>query len=483
MDNNSFIIDNLLQQAENNRIELKANAKLDVIAKEITAFINTHGGDLILGVDDNRNIVGIENAQQYAIEIQNYLTENVVPVAPISVLPITYKHKELIFISVWEGAKKPYSFKQLIYNRVGSSTIVAKNAEMLNLIENRKNADFNWERMPVLGAEFDDLDVYEIQRTIELAQKRDSQRIFNNIEDFLIQQGLILNGNITNACIVLFGKNPTRFIPQSKIRLTVYPDKNATNTFLEDRFFDRNIFSNITSVFTYLDALYAKTIRIEGIHRTEKKNYPEIALREGILNAIVHRDYKSVNGFLQISIFSDRTEISNYGSLPEGITVADLKKEHPSILRNPDIATICFIRQYIEMVGSGIIRILSECKKNGFKIPKWSDKNNILLLTFPGVSHLANEGVNEGVMSESEGVNEGITVNIEGVNEGSKKTLVKILSYINKNPMVKTADIELFINKSNATTERYLKTLRENNYIEYVGANKTGGYRIVIIDR
>lgn len=470
MDNNSFIIDNLLQQADNERIKLKANAKLEVIAKEITGFINSHGGDLILGVDDNKDIIGIDNAEQFAMDIQNYLTDNIVPIAPISVLSLTYKHKELILISVWEGAKKPYSFKQVIYNRVGSNTVVAKNTEILSLIENRKKADFNWERMPVLGAELADLDSYEIQRTIELVKKRDAQRTFTDVEDFLIQQGLILNGNITNACMVLFGKNPTRFISQSKIRLTVYPDKNATNTFLEDRFFEGNIFSNITSVFTYLDALYAKTIKIEGIHRTEKKNYPEIALREGILNAIVHRDYKSANGFLQISIFSDRTEISNYGSLPEGITVADLKKEHPSILRNPDIANICFIRQYIEMVGSGIIRILSECKKNGFKTPKWIDKNNILLLTFPGVSHVMNEGINEGV-------NEGININIEGLNEGTKEVLKKIFSYIDKNPLSKTTDIEKLIDKSNATTERYLKILKENKYIEYVGANKTGGYK------
>ena len=434
---------------------------------------------MILGVDDNKNIVGIKNAEQFAVEIQNYLVSNIVPIAPISVLPISYKKKELILISVWEGAKKPYSFKQVIYNRVGSNTIVAKNTEILNLIENRKKADFNWERMPVLGAELEELDSYEIQRTIELVKKRDSQRTFINEEDFLIQQGLLVNGNITNACIVLFGKKPTRFIPQSKIRLTVYPDRNATNTFLEDRFFEGNIFSNITSVFTYLDALYAKTIKIEGLHRTEKKNYPEIALREGILNAIVHRDYNSANGFLHISIFSDRTEISNYGSLPDGITVADLKKEHPSILRNPDIANICFVRQYIEMVGSGIIRILSECKKNGFKTPKWSDKNNILLLTFPGVSHLVNEGANEGVISKNEGINEGVNINIEGVNEGAKKVLGRILKYISQNPMIKTSEIEVFINKSNATTERYLKILRENNYIEYVGASKTGGYKIL----
>jgi len=72
---------------------------------------------------------------------------------------------------------------------------------------------------------------------------------------------------------------------------------------------------------------------------------------------MVHHDYNSVKGFLQISVYSDRTEISNYGGLPKGITISDLKTEHHSILRNPDIAQLCFIRGYIEMLGSGTLRM------------------------------------------------------------------------------------------------------------------------------
>ena len=82
-------------------------------------------------------------------------------------------------------------------------------------------------------------------------------------------------------------------------------------------------------------------------------------------------------------------------------------------------------------------------------------------------------------MSKNEGANEGVNINIEGANESAKKVLGRILKYISQNPMIKTSEIEVFINKSNATTERYLKILRENNYIEYVGASKTGGYKIL----
>src|SRR5690606_36931557 len=101
----------------------------------------------------------------------------------------------------------------------------------------------------------------------------------------------------------------------------------------------------------------------------EKSNYPQLAIREALMNAIVHRDYNSVNSFVQVDVFSNRTEISNYGRLPKGIKISDLKREHNSILRNPDIAQMCFTRKYIEMLGSGTLRMIDDCKVNGFKTP------------------------------------------------------------------------------------------------------------------
>jgi ATP-dependent DNA helicase RecG len=164
---------------------------------------------------------------------------------------------------------------------------------------------------------------------------------------------------------------------------------------------------------------FGKSIIVDGVLRTEKLHYPLLAIREGLLNAMVHRDYNSVNGFLQISIFTDRTEIANYGGLPEGITIRDLKREHNSVLRNPDIAQICFIRKYIEMLVSGTLRMINDCKKNNFKTPVWTDKEDITTVTFPELSTnvKTNEGVNEGLNNidfndESEGVNKELNVYI-----------------------------------------------------------------------
>jgi ATP-dependent DNA helicase RecG len=121
------------------------------------------------------------------------------------------------------------------------------------------------------------------------------------------------------------------FIPQSRIELTVYI-KQKVVMFLNDRIFEGNIFRNIATILEF--HCYFKKDDSDGNIRTEKQIILFCNERRNS-NAIVHRDYNSVNGFMQIAIFNDRTEISNYGGLPNGITIKDLEKEHNSVLRKP----------------------------------------------------------------------------------------------------------------------------------------------------
>ena len=132
-----------------------------------------------------------------------------------------------------------------------------------------------------------------------------------------------------------------------------------------------------------------------------------------------------------------------------------------SILRNPVIAQLCFIRKYIEMLGSGTLRMIRDCKRNGFKPPSWVEKGDIMRLTFPGVSHSKK---NEGV--------------IEGVNEGVKQELQQVLLFLRSNPLSKAPEIAAYVEKGVSTIERYLKLLKDNGLIEYIGAPKTGGYQM-----
>lgn len=467
----NIIITNLLKLSESERLEFKATIDKSNIAKVITSFINTKGGDLVIGINDNKTISDIHITEQDRKNIETFLINEIKPTAPVFTRIETFKKRNVMLISVWEGANKPYYFKNTIYTRRGAETIVSKGAGIDNLLDERKSSEQRWERQAVLGATLDDLDLVEVKKSLEAYKNYATDTTIIDSETFLINRGLIVNGNITNACLVLFGNNPTRFIPQSRIKLVVHPGSTSGDTFIENTVFEKNIFHNIESILTQFDSIIGKEIKIEGVFRTEKKRYPEKALREGLLNAIVHRDYSDLKGFLTISIYSDRLVISNYGGLPEELTVKDLKTEHNSILRNPDIAQMCFYRRYIEMLGTGTLRMIRECKSEGFKTPVWKSKDNILELTFSGVNHQY-EGVNEGV-------NEGVKLDIEGVNEGVNEELTLLYNQIAKFPGKKANELNEQIDKSLSTTERYLKILKEQGFIEFRGAPKTGGYHLL----
>jgi len=471
---NSFIIANLLQQKESVRLEFQGKADLEAIAQSITAFINTRGGDLVVGIDSRKKIVGVRKAAQLARQIQSYLAESIHPTAPISVQEIPFKKQEVILISVWEGAKKPYQFKGHIYNRVGRETEVTLSEKLPALIEQRRKADFHWERMPVLGADLKDLDSAEMEQTIERYKEYKTDANIADNEDFLVQTGLIQNGNITHAAMLLFGKNPIRFIPQSRIRVTLYPGKTSGNQFLDDKIFEGNIFKNITALFEYLEAVYGKTHTINSLVRSEKSNYPTLAIREGVLNAIIHRDYNSVRGFLQLSVYSDRTEVTNYGALPAGITVAHLKTEHHSILRNPDIAQACFYRKYIEMLGTGTQRMIWDCKERKFMTPSWKITENTTTVIFPGVTHNKiskgiTKGINRAAIEKVEGMTDGIT-------EPVRQRLIKMISFIERKKGAKVADLTAYFKVSESTMKKNLKLLIDAELVEYAGSKKVGNY-------
>jgi predicted HTH transcriptional regulator len=141
MENTDLIIKNLLQQSESDRIEFKTKASPDEVAKTVTAFINGHGGDLLLGVDEDRKVVGLVNAQQYRMDIRNYLSNHIVPTPPVSINLFIYHLKPLMIINAWEGAEKPYSFKQEIYHRVKGQNISGENSDDLPISENSKEVE------------------------------------------------------------------------------------------------------------------------------------------------------------------------------------------------------------------------------------------------------------------------------------------------------------------------------------------------------
>lgn len=470
---NSVLITNLIKKGQGRRVEFLKQARRDVVGRSVCSLINAEGGDLLLGVAEDGGLHSIANAVAKVQELKQYLNQAIRPNAPISVVATRYGQKDLIWVSVWEGAQKPYSFEGKIYTRsTDGKTVAADSDHVSQLIHQRKTAEFHWERQPMLGAELSDLDLEQVRETLRLFERDNPDKSFDaDVERFLDYLGLLQNGHLTNAAIILFGKQPHRFLPQARVRLTVYQGDKDTDTFLYDRLYEGSLFQNINQLFGYLDVLFGGRGTITGTKRQNKSNYPVMAVRESIMNALVHRDYGSVSSTVQIAIYPARMAVTSYGKLPEGVKIADLKKDHISVLRNPDIARVCFIRGMVEMLGTGTLRIIRDCRANGFAEPAWRETNNGVVLEFPGL------GVGEGV---SEGVSEGVNVaDIVGVSEGVNAELRKLIALVDVTPGMNAKQLAAAIGKGHSTVERYLKTLRENRLIEFRGAPKDGGYYLL----
>jgi len=161
--------------------------------------------------------------------------------------------------------------------------------------------------------------------------------------------------------------------------------------------------------------------------RTDKPRFPRLAIREALLNAVIHRDYSFYSSSIAINIYPDKLQISSYGKLPRGVTVKSLAEDHLSVPVNPDIAHIFFLRKWIEKIGIGTLKMINECKVLGFAIPTWHVTDNSVTVTFPGITvpFDYSEGISEGIR---EGLNKLIDeAALEGINEGISKGITETL--------------------------------------------------------
>ena len=466
-----FIIDNLLGQEESDRLVFKYLITEEDLARIVTAMLNGKGGDIVLGVGANKRILGVPKESLDVSYLS--LTTKIRPSAPIDIHIVDYDGKNVLLISVWEGAQKPYHCEGKIYQKVGDKIIVANSESISNLISEREKADFNWERLPLLGADFEDLDLDEVRNTMkEYAQM--SNEVIKDEELYLMRKGLLKDGNLTNACIVLYGKNPARFLPQTRIKLSIFSSDSAADL-VEARLFEGNLFKNAEALFQFIDLTYSKSVRIDGIHREEQWNYPRIAVREGIMNAIVHRDYNSAKGFMHVLLFPNRMEIASYGILSSMTTVINNQGGSLSLLRNPDIATQCYYRRLIEMMGTGIPRMLQDCKEHGFDAPIFEINEQIIKVIFPNVRYLRTQQDNAkmDLKTHYERVIEGV---IEGVGTDIKGKMALILCELDKQPGLRTTGLSEKTNIPRKSIERYIKQLKDAGLIKFSGPSKTGGY-------
>jgi len=354
MDGNEIL--KLLEKEESNKLEFKERFN-DSVLKTIAAFANTYGGLIIIGVNNKREVVGIdvddENYQKIINKVINKL--GITPDFEIAEVD----DKSILAIEV-NKSYIPVSFEGRYYKRVGNTTREMNFEELKRFFQR----DLRWERLSERDFKIDEIDEDSVRRFLRTAKAKGRLTVFNGnepIEEILERLGLMENGKINNAGMLLFGKNSQKYFDHARVRVVRLKDNI---TIIGDRWIEGNLFNQFRETEEAIKNFINVRYKIKGFEREDIWDYPLEAIREAIANALLHRDYlRPIN--VQIKIYDDKLWFYNVGGLPEDWDTEKLLSSHASMPRNPTIFNVFYLAGIVESVGSGIERMMQALKDAG----------------------------------------------------------------------------------------------------------------------
>jgi len=384
----------LLLLGENQRIVYKASAKSSLAGRDVCGFLNSGGGYVVCGVEGNGDITGVDNDGLATLEKQ--IHEKLSPKALVSVEMRTLEGKPVFVLEVPAGKDLPYAFHDTIYIRSGSTTKKADIDTIRDMVMRQQIKPERWERRSSLAELDSELDQGEVSATVRDAQKvhRAFFRNADNLVDVLEDLAMARYGRLTQGGDVLFTRNPALRYPQTRVRAICYQSDKTGDTFSDMKSIEGPLHWVFEQAFAFIvrNTQTRAHFRKGTPQREDIPLYPEFAVREALINAFAHRDYTSPSGGIVIHIYPHRMEIWNSGSLPDGVTVETLSKGHISVLRNPDIAHVLYLRGLMEKAGRGSMQIIKACREAGLPAPTWVSGENLgvtITFTAPQATHQA----------------------------------------------------------------------------------------------
>lgn len=383
-------LDKLLNRAEDARLAFVASTTArDEIARHVCAMLNGEGGMVIAGVEHSQPVAK-DISESRANDIRQHLREAIVPRSLFTLNIDKGDSGAVLTIDVPSGADRPYVFEGAVYVRAGGKTVPASAEAMRRMVEAKATQTERWERRIATGVAVSDLDEQLIRQTVRKAEDKRGYNFTDakNLDLVLKDLSLARYGQVTQAADVLFGQRVALRHPQTRLRAVCF-ETNKGGKYRDEQLLEGPAFHLLEQAMAFLkrhvsiaaDFLPAK------LPRESKPQYPFNALREGIVNALVHRDYAAFSGGLAVSVYPNKIEIWNSGQLPAGITPAELRREtHASVLVNPDISLVFYLHELMERVGRGTFKIVQECRELGMRVPEWSDRDNGVRLTFHALS-------------------------------------------------------------------------------------------------
>jgi len=351
---------------EQHNIEYKISWHDDYL-KTICAFANSQGGVLYIGKDDKGKSTDISEHKKLMDDLPNKIKNHLGITAEVNLLTEAQKHFIEIVVPSYSVA---ISLRGRYYIRSGSTTTELTGNSLNDFI--LKKSGKTWDDIIEDRASLKDIDENTISNFLNAAEKSGRLPDSKGLTKIQLLQKLRLadDAKLKRAAIILFGKDPGRFYPNISVKIGRFGKDDTDLKFQE--VVEGNLLHLLDEVLLQLNRKFlTQKIDFEGLQRIEKGEYPTAALREMLLNALVHKNYSGAT--IQIRVYDDKLSIWNEGILPEGLTFEALKQEHPSRPRNPIIADVCFLGGYIDAWGRGTLKIINSCKEAELPEPEMKE--------------------------------------------------------------------------------------------------------------
>jgi len=460
-----------MKEAQN--IEWKENWR-DEYIKWICGFANADGGTLYIGKDDNGDIKGIADAAKLLNDIPNKIRDVLGIIVDVNLR--SEKGKDYLEINV---ASHPYpiSYKGQYHYRSGSTKQELKGASLDRFLLQKQAK--HWDDVTVPSVTVQDWEKEAITLFKNKASKsgRLSDEAIGSTPEILIENLRLKDGAyLKRAALLLFYSDPEKYVTGAYIKIGFF--ESEAELLYQDEIHG----TLIEQADKAMDLLYTKYlkayIRYEGINRVEQFLFPKEAVREALLNSIVHKDYASSIP-IQIRIYEDKIIIWNEGELPENWTVETLRKSHPSKPFNPDIANVFFRAGLIESWGRGIEKIETECKNIGLPPPKYDYSSSSFKIEINAKSAFEQIKVQHDFSSDAK---DDITSGANGGANGGAKYLTdrqnEVLDLIKQNPRIAYRELAEKLGINNSAAQGHIKALKSKGVIERDGG--TRGYWKII---
>ena len=446
---------------ETNRIEYKQELS-DGLEKEVVAFLNyREGGVIYLGMDKNGDIVGIQNSDSVQLKIKDRLKNNIQPscMGLFDIVSEQREGKDIIKLIIASGYEKPYYLKKKgmsekgCYLRVGSASEPMSLVMIEDLFSKRTRDSLGKIVSNRQDLTFEQLRIYYDTQGLKL-----NENFLKNL-DFYTS-----DGKLNYVAFLLADNNSV------SIKVAKYAGTNKTDLVENEEYGFCSIIKATNNVISKLDVENKTFVKITGsAERLQKQMINKTALREALINAMVHNDYtREVPPVFEI--YSDRLTITSYGGLVQGLSKEEFFAGR-SMPRNRELMRVFKDLKFVEQLGSGIHRILDAYDESIFKI-----SDNFLEISFPFEADYIESLKEDKKSVEKERLVDGL---VERLVDGLAESQKEIVNLISKNPQISKKEMSECIGISTTAIDKNISTLKKKKIIKRIGSDKSGYWKLI----